>query len=181
MCIIYLHVIESCLKVTIAMFFLAIRKILQMLWKIFSSPSLFIVQKNFLAYKCKKQVCYKEKKSVFFDLRKNSYIFPLKVCHFQYDHRFFFSREMGNNRAYKKVLLKRKNHLGRVFPSYFLQNVLTETSYVSYLVLCHFLMSWSLKIQNTLKDIISITFFNNKLQNVFCRPVYRLNSIWRPP
>ena len=27
---------------------------------------------------------------------KNGQIFHSKVCHFQYDHRFLFSREMGN-------------------------------------------------------------------------------------
>ena len=57
--------------------------------------------------------------------------------------------------------LKMKNHLGRVFLSHSLQNVLIETSNVSYFVLCHFLTSWRLKIANTLKDIFSITFFNS--------------------
>ena len=55
-----------------------------------------------------------------------------------------------------------KNHLGTVFPSHFMQNDLTETSNVSYVVLCHFLISWSLKILKTLKDLFSIIFFNNK-------------------
>ena len=27
---------------------------------------------------------------------RNDQIFPSKVCHFQYDHRFLFSREIGN-------------------------------------------------------------------------------------
>ena len=70
---------------------------------------------------------------------KNGHIFPSKVCHFHYDHRFLFSREMGNIRAYKEVCLKMKNHLERVFPSHFPQNVLIEISNVSYLVLLHFL------------------------------------------
>ena len=97
----------------------------------------------------------------FFDVMKNGHSFPSKVCHFQYDHRFLFSREMGNIREYKVVRLKMKNHLGRAFPSLFRQNVFTETSNVSYLALCRFLMSSSLKIQSTLTDIFSITFSNN--------------------
>ena len=98
---------------------------------------------------------------LFFDVVKKCHTFPSKVCHFQYDHRFLFSKETRNIRACKDVPFKMRNHLGRVFPCYFLQNVSIETSYVSYLVLCHFLMSSSLKIQNTLKDIFSITFSNN--------------------
>ena len=49
---------------------------------------------------------------------KNGYIFLLKVCHFQHDHRFLSSREMGNIRAYKGVRLKMKNRLVRVFLSH---------------------------------------------------------------
>ena len=60
--------------------------------------------------------------------------------------------------------LKVNNYLGRVFPSHFLRNLLIEFSNVSYLVLCHFLISRSLKIQNALKDIFSITSFNNSWQ-----------------
>ena len=42
-------------------------------------------------------------------------------------------------------ICKMKGHLGRVSPSHFLQNVLIETSCVSYSVLCNFLISWSLE------------------------------------
>ena len=45
----------------------------------------------------------------FFDFMKNGHIFPLKVCHFQYDHGFRLSRETGNIREYKDVRLKIKN------------------------------------------------------------------------
>ena len=100
----------------------------------------------------------------FFDIMKNDYIFPSKVCHCLYDHGFLFSRETGNIREYKKVRLKMKNHLGRAFPSHFWQNIFIDTSNVSYLALCHFLISSSLKIQSTLKDLFSITFSNNNLQ-----------------
>ena len=39
---------------------------------------------------------------------KNDQIFPSKVCHFQYDNRFLFSREMGNIRSCKEVRLKKR-------------------------------------------------------------------------
>ena len=100
----------------------------------------------------------------FFDVMKNGHIFPSKVCQFQYDHGILFSRKTGNIREYREVRLKMKNHLGRAFPYYFWQNVFIDTSNVSYLAFCHFLMSSSLKIQSTLKDVFSITFSNNNLQ-----------------
>ena len=72
----------------------------------------------------------------FFDVMKNGHIFPSKVYHFQYDHRFFFSRKIGNIRTYKEVLLQMKNHFESAFPSDFLQNVLIETLNISHFVLC---------------------------------------------
>ena len=75
-----------------------------------------------------------------FDVMKNGHIFPSEVCHFQYDYRSHFSRKIGNIREYKEVRLEMKNRLGRVFSTHFL-----------YLALFLFLMSWSWKIQNTLK------------------------------
>ena len=44
------------------MFCFAIRKILQVLWKIFLIPSLYIIEKSFLVNKYNKQMCYKENK-----------------------------------------------------------------------------------------------------------------------
>ena len=38
---------------------------------------------------------------------KNSQIFPSKICHSQYDHRFLLSREMGNIRTCKEVRLQK--------------------------------------------------------------------------
>ena len=56
-----------------------------------------------------------------------------------------------------------KNHLGRDSPSHFLQNVLIQTSNASFksfeiscLVLCHFLMSWSLKDSKHIKRHIPL-------------------------
>ena len=38
-----------------------------------------------------------------FDLMKNGQIFPSKLCHFQCDHKFLLSREMGSSRRWKYV------------------------------------------------------------------------------
>ena len=38
---------------------------------------------------------------------KNDQIFPSKVCHFEYDHRFLLSTEMGNIRTCKEVRLQK--------------------------------------------------------------------------
>ena len=129
------------------------------------------------------ELCIRKRSFYFSDVMKSGHIFPSKICHFQYDHVFLFSRENGNIREYKEVRLKMKNHLGRAFPSHFRQNVFIDTSNVSYLALCHFLMSSSLKIQSTLKDVFSITFSNNNLQrrNMYFEGLFiGLYSIWRP-
>ena len=99
-CIIYLHVIEACWKVTVAIFISAIPKILQMLWKIFLIPSLYILEKKF--------PCSQIFLVIFFEVMKSGHISPSKVCNFrnfQYDHRFLFSREMENIRAGMEVRL----------------------------------------------------------------------------
>ena len=68
-----------------------------------------------------------------------------------------------------------RNHLGRVFPFYFLENVSIETSNVSYLVLCHFLMSSSLKIQNTLKEYFPLLslIITNRGETCTLKAIYR--------
>ena len=43
-------------------------------------------------------MCYKQNKSLFFSSN---------VCHFQYDHRFLVSREMGNIRRCKEIHLQK--------------------------------------------------------------------------
>ena len=65
------------------------------------------MKKKLLFNKYKKQMCYEENKSLFFDVMKNSHFFPSKVCHFHYNHRFLFSREIGNIRTYKEVRLQK--------------------------------------------------------------------------
>ena len=53
-------------------------------------------------------MCYRENKYLFFffDVIKNDQIFLSNICHFQYDHRFLFSREMGNIRTCKEYVCK---------------------------------------------------------------------------
>ena len=53
------------------------------------------MKKKILVNKYRKQMCYEENKSLFFDIMKNGQIFPSNVCHFKNDQRFLFSREMG--------------------------------------------------------------------------------------
>ena len=138
MCIIYVHVIKACLKVTIAMlFFFAIRK---MLWKTFLIPFLYILEKSFLVNKYKNQMCYKENKSLFFDVMKKGQIFPGNVCHFQYDYRFFLVEKWGTLERARRYTCrnllnldcldscsKMKNHLERFSSSHLLQSILIET------------------------------------------------------
>ena len=38
---------------------------------------------------------------------KNGQIFPSEVCHFQYDHRILFSREIGTIRTCKEIRLQK--------------------------------------------------------------------------
>ena len=64
-------------------------------------PSLYFLEKNFLANKYKKQMWYKKKK--FSDIMKNVQIFSSEIGRFQYDHRFLFSREIGDIRSCKKT------------------------------------------------------------------------------
>ena len=98
----------------------------------------------------------------FFELMKNGQFFPSKVSHFQYDHIFVFSRETGNIITCKKVPLQKLP-----FSSFhFLQNILIETSNVcfknfqfSYIVLCHFLISWRLEDSKHIKRYIFHYFF----------------------
>ena len=66
MCIIYLHVIETCLKVTIAMFYFChLKNSSNLMINDFNSISMYFWKKNALFNKYKKQMCYKENKSIF--------------------------------------------------------------------------------------------------------------------
>ena len=68
---------------------------------VFDSISIYF-SKRFHLNKYKRLMCYQENKSLNLYM-KTGQIFPSKVCHFQFDHRFFFSREMGNIRTYQKI------------------------------------------------------------------------------
>ena len=77
-----LHVIESCLKVTIATFcFCHSKNPSNIMKNVFDS--LYILEKNFLVNKCKKQTCCEESKLCFLDVMRNGHVFPSEVCRFQ--------------------------------------------------------------------------------------------------
>ena len=81
-CIIYLHVIETCLKLWLLCFIFAIRKTLSNIFKnVINCISIFLKKIIFLN-KHKKQMCCK---------KTNLQIFPSKGFHFQYDNRLCFS------------------------------------------------------------------------------------------
>ena len=50
---------------------------------------------------------YVENKFLFFNVMKKGQIFHSKVCHFQYDHRFLFSREIANITTCKEIRLQK--------------------------------------------------------------------------
>ena len=107
-CIIYLHVTKGCLKVTIVIIYFCHSQILSDVVKyIFNSISIYFWKKILLTNIRNKSVIGKIN-LYFFDVMKNGHIFPSKVCHFQYDHGFLFSRETVNIREYKEVRLKKK-------------------------------------------------------------------------
>ena len=73
----------------------------------FLIPSLTFLKKILLVSKYEKQICYKRNKFLFFGVTKDGQIFPSKVSHFQYNHRFFFSREMGKIGSSKEPRLQK--------------------------------------------------------------------------
>ena len=59
-------------------------------------PSLYILEKKKSSLTNIRNKRVIRKKYLYcFDVMKNGHTFPSKICHFQYDHRFLFSREMG--------------------------------------------------------------------------------------
>ena len=76
--------------------------------KIFLIQSPYIAEKLFLLENIRNK-CLKRKTNLyFFDDMKTGQIFPSKVCRFQYNHRFFLSREMGNIRVCNEASLQRR-------------------------------------------------------------------------
>ena len=129
--------------------FLPLEKSFKYYERYFSYISTYFWKKNSLL-KNMRNKCFARKINLcFFDVVKNGQIFLSKVCHFQYDYRWHFSREKGNIRTCKEARLKKlikfrlsglhsfwqfssslkiENNLGEVSPSHFLQDVLIETS-----------------------------------------------------
>ena len=87
-CIIYLHVIEACLKITIVMFYFCHSKNPSNIMKnIFNSISIYFGKKMSLLKNIRSKCFIRKINLCFVDVMLNGQIFPSKVRHFQYDHR----------------------------------------------------------------------------------------------
>ena len=92
-CIIYLHLIEACLEVTIAIFYFCHSKNSSDVMKnIFNSwKKIYILEKNFYIFlkkislltNIRNKGVIRKINLFFFDVMKNDHIFPWRVCHFQ--------------------------------------------------------------------------------------------------
>ena len=65
----------------------------------------------------------------FFEIMKNGRVFPSKVCHFQYDNRLLFSREMGIIRSCKEFRLQKMLIVRIVFVLAFFRLLKIEESF----------------------------------------------------
>ena len=99
--------IEACLKVTVATFYFYFSNNPSNIMKYYFYFHLYIFLKKLSWLANIRKKCYKENKSLFFDVMKNGQIFPAKVFLFPYDHRFCFSREMGNIGTCREVRLQK--------------------------------------------------------------------------
>ena len=52
-------------------------------------------------------MCYDKNESPYFDVMENDQIFPSKVCHVHYHHKFLFSRTMKNIRSFNELRLQK--------------------------------------------------------------------------
>ena len=107
-CIIYLHVIDDCLKVNIAMFYFCHSKNPSNIMKnIFSSVTIYSWKRNSLLTNMRNNYVARQINVHFLDVMKNGQIFSSRICHSQYDHRLFFSRDMGNIKTCKEIRLQK--------------------------------------------------------------------------
>ena len=82
MCIIYLHVIETCLKVTIAMFYFChLKNSSNLMINDFNSISIYFWKKMFFSTNIKNK-CVTRKINLFFDVMKNGQNFSFKSFSF---------------------------------------------------------------------------------------------------
>ena len=85
----YLHIIGACLKIAIVMFYFAYLKNPSNMKNIFNFISAYSWKKISLLANIRNKYFMRKVNLYVFAVMKNSQIFPSKVCHFQYDHRFF--------------------------------------------------------------------------------------------
>ena len=60
----------------------------------FLTPSMYILEKISLSPNIRNR-CFVRKINLFFDVMKNVQIVPSEIGHFEHDHRFLFSKEIG--------------------------------------------------------------------------------------
>ena len=74
----------------------------------FLIPSPYILEKKITLSTDIRNKCVTRKINLYlFDIMKNGQSFFSKICYFQFDNKFLFSREMGNIRSCKEVRLKK--------------------------------------------------------------------------
>ena len=73
----------------------------------YEKSSVHILEKNFFLTNMRNKRVISKINLYCYNIMKNGQIIPVKVCPFQYIHRFFFSREMGNIRACKELRLQK--------------------------------------------------------------------------
>ena len=111
-CIIYLHVIGAArLKVTIAMFYFYHSKKSFTYFEKYLFPSLYILEKNVLVNRCKKQICYKENKSLFLISWKMAKFFLQKFVIFNMITDYFLVEKWETLKHVKRYVWKNSLNL----------------------------------------------------------------------
>ena len=85
------------------LFFPFLGKTRQILWKLFFFPFRYIVKKIPLSINVRHKCVITKVNLFFFGDTKKVQIFPWEIGHFERDHRFLFSKQMGNIRSCNEV------------------------------------------------------------------------------
>ena len=106
---------------------------------IFNSISIYSRKKISLPTNIRNKCVIRKIDLYFFDIMKNGQIFPLKFVIFNMITDLLSVEKWTTlGRARRRFVCKNLFHLGRVSPSHFLQNVLTENSNVCFKKLLNF-------------------------------------------
>ena len=93
----------------------------------FLIPSLYILEKISLSTNIRNKCVIR--KINYFDVMQNVQIYLSEIVYFEHDHRFPFSREMGNIRSCKEVRLLKLQVVRIVFLLAFLKLLKNEDSF----------------------------------------------------